>query len=62
MARKPFLIRVDEDLLAELRRGADDDFRSLTGPIEFLHRGAPRERMGGMGSATEMDLDAPRDR
>ncbi|MGE4141288.1 MAG: hypothetical protein AB7N76_11650 [Planctomycetota bacterium] len=62
MARKPFLIRVDEDLLAELRRWADDDFRSLNGQIEFLLRRALRERKRGKGSATEKDQDAPRDR
>jgi hypothetical protein len=44
MARKAFLIRVDEKLLAELRRWAGDEFRSLNGQIEFLLRDALRQR------------------
>jgi hypothetical protein len=33
--RKPFLLRVDRDLLIEIQRWADDDLRSLNGQIEF---------------------------
>ena len=36
--RKPFLLRVDRDLLDELQRWADADLRSLNGQIEFLLR------------------------
>jgi hypothetical protein len=38
--RKPFLLRVDEELLAALSRWAADDLRSLNGQIEFLLRRA----------------------
>jgi hypothetical protein len=38
--RKPFLIRVDRDLLDAVQRWADDDLRSLNGHIEFLLRDA----------------------
>jgi len=41
--RKSFLLRIDEQLLAELKRWADDDLRSLNGQIEFLLRRALRE-------------------
>jgi hypothetical protein len=36
--RKPFLIRVDRDILAAVQRWADDDLRSLNAQIEFLLR------------------------
>jgi hypothetical protein len=38
--RKPFLLRVDRDLLDEVQRWADADLRSLNGQIEFLLRRA----------------------
>jgi len=39
-ARKSFLLRLDGELLEELRRLADDDLRSLNGEIEYLLRSA----------------------
>jgi hypothetical protein len=36
--RKPFLLRVDRDVLDAVQRWADDDLRSLNGQIEFLLR------------------------
>jgi hypothetical protein len=56
--RKPFLLRIDKDVLDAVQRWADDDLRSLNAEIEFLlrrvlqaeHRlgkpGARRERTG----------------
>ena len=41
--RKPFLLRVDRDLLNDVQRWADDDLRSLNGQIEFLLRRALRD-------------------
>jgi hypothetical protein len=38
--RKPFLLRIDRDLLDAVQRWADDDLRSLNGQIEFLLREA----------------------
>lgn len=38
--RKALLLRVDPELLEQLQRWADDDLRSLNGPIEFLLRNA----------------------
>jgi hypothetical protein len=38
--RKPFLLRVDRDVLDAVQRWADDDLRSLNGQIEFLLRRA----------------------
>jgi hypothetical protein len=38
--RKPFLLRIDRELLDALQRWANDDLRSLNGQIEFLLRRA----------------------
>jgi hypothetical protein len=44
MARKPFLLRVDAELLDALQRWADEELRSLNGQIEYLLRGALTKR------------------
>jgi hypothetical protein len=41
--RKPFLLRIDREILEAVQRWADDDLRSLNGQIEFLLRRALRE-------------------
>jgi hypothetical protein len=41
--KKSFLLRMDEALLDQLKRWADDDLRSLNGQIEFLLRRCLRE-------------------
>jgi hypothetical protein len=38
--RKPFLLRIDKDVLDAVQRWADDELRSLNGQIEFLLRKA----------------------
>jgi hypothetical protein len=38
--RKPFLLRIDREVLDAVQRWADDDLRSLNGQIEFLLRKA----------------------
>jgi hypothetical protein len=38
--RKPFLLRVDRDVLDAVQRWAGDDLRSLNAQIEFLLRRA----------------------
>ena len=45
-ARKPFLLRLPEDLHKELQSWADQELRSLNGHIEFLLRDAVRRRRG----------------
>ena len=58
--RKPFLLRVDRDLLDAVQRWANDDLRSLNAQIEFLLRRslqnagrAPRPSSEDSPSATE---------
>jgi hypothetical protein len=41
--RKPFLLRIDRDVLRAVQRWADDDLRSLNGQIEFLLRRALKD-------------------
>lgn len=41
--RKPFLLRIDRDVMDALQRWADDDLRSLNGQIEYLLRKALKE-------------------
>jgi hypothetical protein len=36
--RKPFLLRIDREVLDAVQRWANDDLRSLNGQIEFLLR------------------------
>lgn len=43
-ARKPFLLRIDADVLDAVQRWATDDLRSLNGQIEFLLRRALADR------------------
>ncbi len=38
--RKPFLLRMDRQVLDALQRWANDDLRSLNGQIEFVLRRA----------------------
>ena len=51
--RKPFLLRVDRELLDELQRWADADLRSLNGQIEFLLRRALQDAGRSRTTATD---------
>ena len=54
MPRKPFLLRVDDQVLAAIQRWAGDDMRSLNGQIEYLLRDALR-RHGRLPKALAAD-------
>lgn len=45
--RKAFLLRLQPELLAELRAWATQDLRSLNAHIEYLLREAVKKRRGG---------------
>jgi hypothetical protein len=45
--RKPFLLRMDPDLWAELEAWAQNELRSVNGQIEYLLRQAVAKRKGG---------------
>jgi len=55
--RKPFLLRIDSDLWAELEAWAQDELRSINGQIEYLLRLAVQKRKGGQ-AATESPADS----
>ena len=57
--RKPFLLRIDREVLDAVQRWADDDLRSLNGQIEFVLRKALKDakRLG-----TGRDQRAGKDR
>jgi hypothetical protein len=42
--RKPFLLRMDRQILDALQRWANDDLRSLNGQIEFVLRRALQDQ------------------
>ena len=42
--RKPFLLRIDREVLDAVQRWADDDLRSLNGQIEYILRQALAKR------------------
>jgi hypothetical protein len=41
--RKPFLLRIDAEVLGALQRWAGDELRSVNGQVEFLLRAALRQ-------------------
>ena len=45
-ARKPFLLRIDPELWADLEAWAQDEFRSVNGQIEYLLKQAIMKRKG----------------
>lgn len=51
--RKPFLLRISDELYNELKRWADAELRSVNGQIEFLLKQAVERRK--RGGANESD-------
>jgi hypothetical protein len=47
-SRKPFLLRIDPELWAELEIWARDELRSVNGQIEYLLKQAVLKRKGGL--------------
>ena len=56
--RRPYLLRLDPEVLASLQQWAVDDVRSLNGQIEFLLRRALR-RAGRLQDAPPARLGVP---
>jgi hypothetical protein len=52
--RKPFLLRIDAALWADIERWAAEELRSANGQVEYLLREAVRKRKSGMSQG-----DAP---
>ena len=47
MAKKSFLLRINQELWKELEAWAADEFRSVNGQIEFILKRAVLSRRGG---------------
>ena len=64
--RKPFLLRIDSDLWAQLEAWAQDELRSVNGQIEYLLREAVKKRRGetmeDQRSGSRLSTRAGRDR
>ncbi len=45
-SRKPFLLRLDPELWAELQAWAQDELRSVNGQIEYVLKQAVQKRRG----------------
>ena len=58
--RKPFLIRVDRDVLDAVQRWANDDLRSLNAQIEFVLRRALQGE-GRLGRTSRPEPRRPRE-
>jgi hypothetical protein len=54
-ARKPFLLRIDPELWADIEAWAQDEFRSANGQIEYLLKQAVLKRKGGQKEADGND-------
>ncbi len=58
MAKKAFLLRIDDKVLAAVQRMAEEELRSLNGQIEYLLRQIAIKRGAKIG---EPPPDEPRD-
>jgi hypothetical protein len=56
--RKSFLLRIDERVLDQVKRWADDDLRSLNAQIEFLLR-ETLQRSGRLEKPAQPQPGAP---
>ncbi|MBL0938482.1 MAG: hypothetical protein IBJ03_06295 [Gemmatimonadaceae bacterium] len=59
--RKPFLLRVDREVMDAVQRWANDDLRSLNAQIEFLLRRALRDAGRAPKSGASPDTTIPVD-
>jgi hypothetical protein len=58
-SRKPFLLRIDLVLWAELESWAQDELRSVNGQIEYLLRQAVLRHRGAADRSVGQDPHAP---
>jgi hypothetical protein len=56
MDRKPFLLRIDPKLWAELEAWAQDELRSVNGQVEYLLRLAVQKRKGSQRQSSPRSI------
>jgi hypothetical protein len=59
MERKPFLLRIDPKLWAELEAWAQDELRSVNGQVEYLLRQAVQKRKGSQRQNNPQSIKLP---
>lgn len=59
MDRKPFLLRIDPKLWAELEAWAQDELRSVNGQVEYLLRQAVQKRKGSQRQINPQSIKLP---
>jgi hypothetical protein len=59
-ARKPFLLRIDPELWADLEAWAQDELRSVNGQIEYLLKQAVMKRKGERESGNSVESGGER--
>jgi hypothetical protein len=59
MDRKPFLLRIDPKLWAELEAWAQDELRSVNGQVEYLLRQAVQKRKGSQIQNNPQSIKQP---
>jgi hypothetical protein len=59
MDRKPFLLRIDPKLWAELEAWAQDELRSVNGQVEYLLRQAVQKRKGNQRPSNSQLIKLP---
>lgn len=59
MDRKPFLLRIDPKLWAELEAWAQDELRSVNGQVEYLLRQAVQKRKGSQRQNNPRSIKLP---
>jgi hypothetical protein len=59
MDRKPFLLRIDPKLWAELEAWAQDELRSVNGQVEYLLRQAVQKRKGSQRQNNPQPIKLP---
>jgi hypothetical protein len=59
--RKPFLLRIDPALWAEIESWAQAELRSVNGQIEYVLRQAVNKRKGSAGQSSDETARPPQD-
>ncbi|MFN8348294.1 MAG: Arc family DNA-binding protein [Spirosomataceae bacterium] len=57
--KKPFVLRISPEMLKELERWAQEEFRSINGQIEYLLNDALKKRRKPSGRSTPENQDTP---
>jgi hypothetical protein len=60
-SRKPFLLRIDPALWAELEAWAQDELRSVNGQIEYVLKQATLKRRGKSARSGPPEINPPSD-